>query len=217
MSETYFSLLPSELISLLFLYFPAEELYILLPQLDNLKDFNKLFSSKSFWNTLWRRDISSFITPPKMTSTYNTYISNYKRFFNPSKRDENIIFFTIDGYDRLLYPLLKDKNDYENVMAIAAANGHLPMVKDMIKKGARNYNRALQSATSTDKIDIVDFMINLGATNLNSALINAAEKGYADIVELLLRSGADNYLEAIRHAGLNNRKEIQDLIRSYQK
>lgn len=215
-NKTYFSLLPSDLFGPLFLYLSADELYILLPQLKQLSDFRKLFSSLTFWRKLWYRDISSFIkAPSSITSVYEKYMDGYKRFYNPLKNDENKIFFTIDGYDRLLYPLL-GPNDYDSTMSIAAGKGELPIVKEMIRLGAKNYNRALLSAANGNHIDIVALMIELGATKVNTALIIAADKGYIDVVKLLLDAGADSYEAAIREAGHIKRADIQNLIRSYQ-
>lgn len=72
----YFSLLPTDLLPSLLLFFDSKELLATLPELKKLLSFDRLFNSDVFWRKLWRRDISSFIGVP-----VNPY-EKYREIFN---------------------------------------------------------------------------------------------------------------------------------------
>src|SRR5581483_11054123 len=63
--QLYFSLLPTDLLIQLFFYFNLNELYSILHDLESIKDFQKIYTSKTFWNDIWKRYISSFIASPE--------------------------------------------------------------------------------------------------------------------------------------------------------
>src|SRR5581483_11793182 len=97
----YFSLLPRELIEFLFLYFNSNELLLILPEIEKISDLAKILTSKTFWKAIWKRDISSFLSPP--SSSENPY-EKYKEIFqNLSKYSleyNKIFYLAVRGYDR---------------------------------------------------------------------------------------------------------------------
>ena len=69
---SYISCLPTELLAPLFLYFTSDELYHVLPQVEQLSEFNRLFTLQVFWKELWKRDVSSVVPVP--SDPYRKYI-----------------------------------------------------------------------------------------------------------------------------------------------
>src|SRR6185312_16157932 len=67
---SYVSYLPPELLGLLFLYFDPSELLYTLPQIEQLRDFERLFKLEAFWKELWYRDISSVVP----SESYRKYL-----------------------------------------------------------------------------------------------------------------------------------------------
>jgi len=238
-NKLYFSLLPLDLYSPLFLYFSSSELLQLLSHLQSLPDFTRLFSYTPFWKALWRRDISTFLPLPK--DAYEKYKEILDRLSKLSGIYEKIEYLAINGYDLLLKPLLSTLSDYNLVMTYAAYGGHIELVNLMLEKGANAYNNAMIEAAYRGHMNIVRLMLELGANDYNEAMSFAAKGGHIEIVRLMLEKGANNYNRAMASAaykghieivrlmlglGANDynevlviakTKEIKDLIKSYMK
>lgn len=183
----YFSLLPSDLFDLLFLRFSSAELLTLLPQVQSMKDFNKLFNSKTFWTELWKRDISTILVPS--SDIYKKYEDIIETIAKHSVYSQ-IKYLAKDGYDRLLMHVLKNiilKNigDYNLAMSWAALGGHTKIVRLMLDRGANDYNDAMNYAASGGHIEIVKLMLDRGASNYNKAIKYAQVNKNTDIIELL--------------------------------
>lgn len=242
----YFSLLPSELLRLLFYFFNSTELLDILPKLESNPDFSHLFSSRIFWEHIWRRDISSFLSiPDDPYIKYRQIFETLKIFGGSSgSKSDRIEYLATRGYDKLLFSLITP--DYYDVAMIAAASGgHTELVKKFSDLGARYYNLALVEAAHGGYMDIVELLLKLGATDYNGAMAyasfmghkeivermlglgatdydrslgTAASGGQLEIVQMMLDLGATNYDQAIRSVsmGSENRYEIIELIKSYQ-
>jgi ankyrin repeat protein len=79
-----------------------------------------------------------------------------------------------------------------SALQMAAANGHLDMVKKLLGHGA-NLDKAVPSAAVNGQKQILDFMLEKNPSQLaiNKALIRSAGSEHTDIVQLLLDKGAD--------------------------
>ena len=80
-------------------------------------------------------------------------------------------------------------------ITVAAANGHIDVVKTLIQAGADinpiNQSTPLEAACLRGHIDIVKLLLEHGAyVDLGTPLIYATEQGYTEIVRLLLNKGA---------------------------
>lgn len=233
----YLSLLPTDLLISLFLYFTSHELLGILHELKDIPKINRVIYSDIFWNKIWRRDISSFVSLPQ-----NPY-EKYKEIFNKLSKiyhSDKIIYLAGNGYDILLLHVLLDRYDYNQAMIYAAYGGHIEIIELMVGLGANYYNFAMKNAAEKGHIEIVKLMLDLGATDYNWAMGAAAREGHIDIVRLMMGLGANNYnfamLEAViaghidivklmLDAGADNYDwsiqntkniEIKNLIRSYQ-
>ena len=203
----YFDLLPTDLLSLLFLYFNPEELLF---QLEQLPEFSKLLQSKIFWQNIWKRDISSIVNPP--SNVYQKYKEIFKHFNSIYTRHEKISYSARNGYDILLLPILLTLDDYNWAMAYAAEGGHIEIVKLMLEKGANNYNLSMENAAYGGHMEIVKLMLEKGANDYNRAMEAAALSGHMEIVRLMLEKGANYYDWAMETAAGNGHIEIVRLM-----
>jgi len=220
----YLSLLPSELLDLLLLNFNSDELLTILPELEKLPEFSKLFRSKTFWNAIWRRDISLFLNPP--SNVYEKYREIFNELSKISIRFLKISYFAITGYDILLFSLLDKRksielvkllldrgaNNYNETMASAAIHGHIRIVELMLDRGANNYNKTMIAAAEGGYIEIVKLMLEKGANDYNRAMAFAALQGHIDIVKLMLERGANNYNWTMENAASKGHIDIVRLM-----
>jgi len=216
--KLYFSLLPGELFDLLFLYFDSHELLDILPEIEKIATFSKLFISEAFWKEIWKRDISSlrsFLSP--LSGTENPY-EKYKEIFSQLSKlrgNDKMRYLAKNGYDRLLTPLLTDLYDYNDAMIDAASGGQMEIVNLMLSLGADDYNLAMINAAMGGHINIVRLMLEKGATNYDSTMALAARAGHIEIVKLMLEKGATDYNWALAYARDKKYKEIVELLKSY--
>lgn len=222
MSESlYFSLLPSDVLILLLLYFPANDLLNILDQLESIKIFNMLLSSKNFWNKIWRRDISSITNLPE--NPYEKYKEINRIVENHlSNRDitRALTYLAENGYDVWLLHLLPRKiygnePDYYFALTGAAKGGFITLIQSLIDKDTKhelNYNAGMVKAAEGGHIDIVKLMLKNGATDYNLTMRMAARKGHMNIIKLMLSEGATIYNEALKVAAGGGYMDIVKLM-----
>ena len=215
--NTYFSLLPFDLSSYLLQFFTLEELTKLILELINIQDFKRLFNTATFW----RNNISSMAEIPqniyenviiifiKLEKTYNISAKAIKGMI--------IAFLAKDGYDKLLYPFLEFKDDYDIAMTYAAINPYKKMIDDMIIRGANDYLGTARNAAMNGHLDVVRFMLRLANTNilkesLDYIMTDAARTGYTNIVKLLIIKGAKDYMWALQVAIAYRQRNVVDLL-----
>lgn len=158
----YFSLLPADLLYLLFFNFNSTELLYTLVTIRDISIFEKIFTSKTFWNKIWRRDVSSYLPLPE--NPYETYKNIFDELSKIDNDNNKIRYLAMNGYDVLLLPLLeKIPNRYNWAMTMAGQGGQLPIVRMMLRKGAIDYDSTLLYAAEAGDKDIVKLMLNFGA------------------------------------------------------
>jgi ankyrin repeat protein len=72
----------------------------------------------------------------------------------------------------------------------ACREGHIPIIKFMISKGANDWNMALWEACWNGRTDIVLLLISLGANDFNRGAEGACVGGNMKIVEFMIQLGA---------------------------
>jgi len=216
--KLYFTLLPTELLTLLLIKFNSTELLTILPQIEKISDFDRLIKSKTFWKLIWKRDISSFLSLPD-----NPY-EKYKEIFNDLslyklytyKDYERIDYLAYNGYDRLLLRYVFNKDEYNEAMRRATEKGHIEIVKLMLDLGADDYNLTMAWAASRNYTEIVKLLLEKGADNhdinYNWVMSNAAYIGNLEIVKLMLEKGANSYNGAMTQAAHGGHIEIVKLM-----
>ena len=215
--QSYFSAIPTDLLSLILLCFSFQELPAMLLQLESIQEFDRVFFNSFIWKQLWKRDISSFIPAP---SSFNYQkFRDIHREFNICDETNKIKYSVQYGYDILLIPLLSSEtllnnrsDKYNDIMAYAASEGHERIVRMMLDLGANYYNYSMKSAAYGGQMEIVQLMLNLGANNYNSSMIEAAAEGHDSIVQLMLDRGADNHNEAMIEAAAEGHDGIVKMM-----
>lgn len=206
----YLSLLPTDLLQLLLLYFSSRELLAILPQLKDIKKIDRLIHSNVFWLKIWRRDISTFGLLPN--NPYEKYREIFSELVRLTNKNPKITYLAENGYDILLSPLLSNLDDYNFAMRNAAEGGHTELVKSLLDKGAYNYDQAMARAAYGGHIDIVELMLQKGATSYNLAMSAAAFGGHMDIINLMLKLGANDYNRTMDNAAFRGHMEIVKLM-----
>lgn len=79
-----------------------------------------------------------------------------------------------------------------HILTWAAENGHLDVVKLLVKKGANDYNGAMFKAVIKGHTAIVKFLVKK-CSNLNPPMILAVKHNHLDIVKILVAYGADDF------------------------
>ena len=178
----------------------------------NYRLFNRLFISKTFWKTIWRRDVSSFIEPPD--DGYAKYKEIYTQLstYPISHKYDKIKYLATNGYDILLWPILTVAYDYSYAMASAAGGGQKTLIYMLLGKGAADYNEAMTSAAAGGHKEIVKMMLDEGATNYNKAMAWAAQGNHKDIINMMLDKGANDYNWAASWAAYDGYIEIVKLL-----
>lgn len=206
-SNTYFQIVPIELLSLGFLYFDSNELLLLLSSAKDIPDLQRLLTYDPFWKQIWKRDISTVILPP-LHGPYDRYIAIINR--------RDILFLAQHGYDVLLYPLLKSVSDYNDVMLLASENNFKSIVNDMLDVGATNIEDSLVKSAANGHIDIVNLFIAKGSKYYvkgmySKAMAIAALYGHENVVKILSNK-TTNYDNTLSAAAANGSMNIINFI-----
>lgn len=102
-------------------------------------------------------------------------------------------FFASEGDLRnVKIALKKEANDFDAVVATAAKNGHLHIVKHIgCRASGGEINRAVEKAASEGHLEVLKFLVEeAGAScTLNWALSEAASHDHAHILEYLVKEG----------------------------
>lgn len=182
----YFSIVPTELLTLLFMHLTMDELYTLLPQIAFDPNFARLFNNSQFWNYIWKRDISSIVEPNANTprDIYLLYKTIISMLYSYVEKKSKILYLSTAGYDKLLYPIVDTVSDYNIALIRAIPHEYLPIIKEMINRGA-DVNKALLHAVSAKSAKMVEFLLQNGANDYYMAEQLAERNGSDDILALL--------------------------------
>jgi hypothetical protein len=102
-----------------------------------------------------------------------------------------------------------------DVMRIAAEEGHLEIVEYLVFLGASDFNDAMYLAAKEDHINLVKYFISLGATDFNEAMYGAARGGHREMVKYLISLGANNFKEAIESAAGWGHQELAEYLKTF--
>lgn len=127
----------------------------------------------------------------------------------------SLIFEAVKNNDLpALKRALKHDNSVEDLKGAlrnAAELGLLPLVKCLVRAGARD-DWAVVSASSFASVRTVRYLCRRCGGDLNAALIGAAAHGRADNVRFLLSAGAKTLDEALADAVLRGYDDIAKLL-----
>src|SRR5581483_6364156 len=188
--KLYFSLLPTDLLIPLFLFFSPQELANTLLKLKPDPEFARLFNSNIFWQKLWKRDISKFRLPKNTEIAYGEYL----RIFTTVSPDYLITYFSDHGYEIPLYALDLPQFILNSVLQDVARKGYLDIIETLLPKmdpqDATIRSWITINAVETGQIHIVEYMVeNEGPLNYDFIMKKAAEKGDINIVKMMLDQG----------------------------
>lgn len=227
----YLSLLPVELITLIFLYFRSWELADQLYYWKEIEEIHILFQSAELQRSLWKHKFPSIKFPGDISG------KEYIRTLSKQLREKAETIRQLAKNGNLIYLLsvLVDKEDYNLAMGMAAFAGKKEVVERMMLLGADNYNWSMNYAAEGGYMDIVDRMLQLGADSYEIAERRAAECGkkyiefkmrqlintrdfynninnenisYNDILETAIFTGAKDVIKKLLHYAIQNKIEI---------
>lgn len=190
----YFSVLPTELLMLIFLELSSDDLYWFLKSEypNNNSVFNRLLSNRMFWKRVWERDISSLVKPPNyIDDIYVIYDYETAQSKSPVNstygKIHNLIF---NSYDKLLYSIVSNRAEY-SIALYAAGQDELSIATEMMKRGAEEINKSILYAMLHGSKEILELLLK-SPTDHNrldkSFLIQLAEVcGRTEIIELIQR------------------------------
>lgn len=209
---TYFKALPADLLPQLFLYLSSEELKTVLFN-NKLLDVKSLINSKIFWDTLWKRDISSFTKVPDRTyrvySDLSSKLSSYSEW-------KQIDYLASMGYDILLYPLIKNQKDSNWAAANAAVNGHIDIVKTLMTFSdgrINNFNEIAEIAATYGHLEIIKLIPEYKLHDYSTIVRIATSNGHIDIVETYLdKVDPEYYWSFLEYAVCGNNLELIKLL-----
>lgn len=238
MEMTYFISLPQELHNLLLLYFSPNELLSILPYRKSMN----INVGDIFWKTVWRRDISSFLTfPDDIPSSYRDIIGKYD---DVEVNREHAVDLAKHGYDMLLYELLKFNrcedgrliNDklcdvitpiyllddlYSDALYEATYSNHVVIVKyivDLLKKKTNkyiNYASLLCCAACNNSLDVIGYLMeyeHFESHHYEYAIRDAASFGNLETIKKLINFGDGNHDVALSHAAYRGHKAIVEFL-----
>lgn len=189
----YFSLLPNDLIILLFDYTnPFYYASMLFDAIKYIRDFQIIFESNSLQRAIWKRHI-----PPNVKMPENLPSTDYLSLVSKEldNKFNNIKKFAESGAAMKLYPLLMNKDDYNLAMKYAAQGGHWTIIQRMLELGADDIDWAMvYAARKKGNINIIENFLKLGATRYDTTLYWATRSEDATVVRRMLELGARQYM-----------------------
>lgn len=184
----------------------------------NMLSVNKKFHNDEFFHRVMLRKYPHLIEFKKDETWKNLYIrmvytiylleENYDIPYMPIKKYNPITFYNNN------FIITYDKNRiYNNAMMIAAKNGLLDIVKQMVAKGAGEFKAGMREAALGGHLDVVKYFIqqydiDIDLRAISSAMSSAGLGGHLDIVKYLADSGATDFGALLFAAAEGKHKEI---------
>lgn len=198
---SYFTHVPFDLLSPLFLSCSPSELLFLLREVKDVPTLRNIFNCKQFWTDLWRRDISLIVDPPE-----NVWITYQEIFQHCMGKDEaDVVEYTAKcGYDIILYQKL---NKYYNLaLGHAAGGGHLRIVEKMLKEGADAHQWACYEAVLSGHIKVLEKLVQD-----ERAIIN-----YGYLVNFIDQIYSHQNSHRNTYNIINNLSDMKNLVKIYE-
>jgi ankyrin repeat protein len=134
---------------------------------------------------------------------------------------DNSLYASVENGHLNVVELIIDKNDWSSksvdyIMALAAGNGHLHIVKKMIDEyGANDFDYGLENAAKNGHLNIIEYLIKKGAKNFNQAMFLALKAGHIDIFQKMIDEyGANDYNKSLIVAAINgNMTVVKEMIK----
>lgn len=185
----YLSVLPHDLLRLLFFQLKSSAILAIIPKLKNSMDFSYISDDEKLWKMLWTRDISSCTTLKRYS--YNAYKKIYIELREIKSTQNKIRYLSENGYDELLLSrLLRYRTRFDLPHYYYITGGYnLERLKWAYE--IHNNNIAMKHAARCGHIKIVKDMLDLGA-NHYSAAINFANMGNHRLISKLIQSYIEN-------------------------
>jgi len=163
----YLSLLPNDLLSNLLLDYLRDEFNSIVDELDKISTFRT-----KLWNTLYPRYISSILLIPS-SFTFEDYMNIVNKY---KEAKQKIYYFAREGYDKLLYPLLKTKDDYNAAYMAAIIGNHIPII-DQLQK-----HTTLSSRIQMEHLKSIEDYIDEGLAGTFDLIYIIGDKYAVDLI-----------------------------------
>ena len=137
--------------------------------------------------------------------------------FKELTREEKILCIMIHKYWQELIASLwpKLKRNPDNILARAAINGSMPLMRFSKKWGATKFDWALMYAAMYGHINCMKLAKEWGATNFEGTLWDAAGKGHLDCIKLLKEWGANTFNSALQCAIRGSHIDCEKLLKTW--
>ena len=105
----------------------------------------------------------------------------------------------------------------ENALSIAAENGHLDVVKYLLKQKAGKINWATTAAARGGHLDIVKYLFLLHPENIinQDALLDAIDAGHLHVVKYLLSQGVVSDFDQEDWEEIEKNQQMYKLLKNY--
>lgn len=209
---SYLNAIPLDLLIKCFLdYFPATEII-------TEQAVTSLFSRKT-WIAIWKRDISTFNIPRKIS--YNVYKTLYNKYSDiQTLWGLEIMEMIKQNYNKLLdltiNKLTGGRGDFniDGLFFHLSESNNIKFIEYVLEKTSKfNYHaRLLDGAAMFGHKKVIEWLINNYPQHLNynSALCFATRGHHKDIMQWMMDLGANDYNNAFGEACENHDKELRE-------